>query len=302
MAEYGPPVTCHGNSRIDAPYVQSWKVDAVMTSLPYLSPSEATVRKLIDECGGNVGDVVSKLLDDDDNSTIPSTQGSTQGSSSVERDLDSEDEDPIRGPNKRQDRRLSRATRMAIKENDDRSHDLTYRPKGRYSNTTEELSSTVTPDHSTESTAAHESEEEEEEAWRNNLACKDSESASFSTSASDISVASKPRPQGVRLKLSQPKKDSARATAPSVNCSEQRAPGAKSSNGHNIKAQPRHQISPKQRRLVQRNKRNFRSAPKPDAPEPPKAIIAGQGSKPLMTTQGNERTPAIETHIKVLYI
>ena len=86
---------------------QSWNLDAV--------------RKKIVQGSGNVSDVIS--LRNHEKSTTPSTQGS----SSVDHDLDSDDEEPVRGPNKRQNRRLSRASKI-VKENEDRNCDLRFRP------------------------------------------------------------------------------------------------------------------------------------------------------------------------------
>jgi OTU domain-containing protein 3 len=266
----------------------------MVESLPNLNTSQSIARKMTDECNGSVSDVALKLIDSDEKSTTPSTQGS----SSVERDSDSDDEDPIRGPNKRRDRRLSRATRIAVKESDDRNHDLTYRPKGGYLLETEEHTSKPLPIPGTESTSTDEAGEDD---WRGDAAGKDSESASLSTSASDISVVSKPRSGAVRLRLSQPKKDGARAGTPFSNY-KRPAMGAKPIADPYGNAHARHQNSPKPRRLIQRNKHISKASPNLDESDYKKAMMAGPGTKPLMTTQGNERTPAIETHIKVLYI
>lgn len=284
FTDYGAPEACPTKALVDGSNIQSWNAD--------------TVRKMIDEGSGSVGDVISLL--DHDKSTTPSTQGS----SSVERDLDSDDEEPIRGPNKRQDRRLSRATKIAASENEDRSCELTYRPKGGSLVTTNETSSIAKPSHGTNPVAVTDSEEEEEEHWRKISARKDSESTSFSTSASDVSVASKPRSAaGVRLKLSQPKKDVIPAKSPSSNGHEGQAIGAKAKiSTYKGTARVCPPNASPHRRLVQGHKRNFRSLKKPDAPEGNKVINSGPGTKPLKTTQGNERTPVIETQIKFFYI
>jgi hypothetical protein len=84
-------------------------IKAVTTSLPHLI-DQATIRKTLEECKGNVDDAVSKLLDSDYLSSQPSSPGalSSPGSSSVEREPDSDD-DEIYGPNKRQNRRIIKA-------------------------------------------------------------------------------------------------------------------------------------------------------------------------------------------------
>lgn len=80
-------------------------VKSVMTSLPHLM-DETLVRKTLQEFNGHVDNAVSKLLDAEyHNGSLPSSPGS----SSVERELDSDDDDEIRGPNKRQNRRIKAA-------------------------------------------------------------------------------------------------------------------------------------------------------------------------------------------------
>ena len=253
-----------------------------------------TVRQMVQHGAGRVGDVVSLL--DDEKSTTPSTQGS----SSVERDSDSDDEEPVRGPNKRRDRRMSRATTFAMKEGNDRAHDLTYRLKGGILATTEEAPPKLQHSPSIQPVSVDDSEEED---WHHDGTGKNSDSASFSTSASDVSVASQPSSAGVRLKLSQPKRDRSRAKTPCSNGRERPAMGAKSKvSTYKGTARICSHPSPPPRRLLQEKKRSFQSLKRSVVPESSKAFITGPGNKPLKTTQGNERTPVIETQIKVLYI
>ncbi|MCJ1311976.1 hypothetical protein MMC25_005650 [Agyrium rufum] len=105
---------CQNEEKLaNAPRVQPWMVETVMNSLPYLKVDREMVRRTIEECKGSVDAAVSKLMDADERgSNTPSTQGS---SGSIERDVDSADEDDelAAGRKKRQDRRLSRATRHA---------------------------------------------------------------------------------------------------------------------------------------------------------------------------------------------
>ena len=86
-----------------------------MSSLPYLADRKAITRALEDN-KGNVDRAVSQLLDAEEQASM----SSQAGSSSAERDPDSEDETQIRGPSKKQDRRLSRATRNALKASEDK--------------------------------------------------------------------------------------------------------------------------------------------------------------------------------------
>lgn len=88
-------------------------VNAVTTSLPFLA-DPSTIRRTLEECKGSVNDAVSKLLDAEEGGSL-----STQESSSVEREPDSDDED-LDMPNKRRDRRMSRATRNKTRDPDHR--------------------------------------------------------------------------------------------------------------------------------------------------------------------------------------
>jgi OTU domain-containing protein 3 len=64
-------------------------------------------RRALEQCNGDVDAAVEKLQDMEDGSSVSSHNGS---SGSAERDLDSDD-DSNSGPKKKQDRRLSRATK-----------------------------------------------------------------------------------------------------------------------------------------------------------------------------------------------
>lgn len=78
--------------------------------MPFLLDRTA-VKKTLDEMGGDVNKAVNKLLDAEDGGFT----SSAQESSSVEREPDSDD-DAVYGPNKRQDRRMSKATRALMKD------------------------------------------------------------------------------------------------------------------------------------------------------------------------------------------
>jgi OTU domain-containing protein 3 len=89
-------------------HVLPWMVNVVISSLPYLADREK-IRKTLEECKGNIDTAVSILLDAEERASI----SSQPGSSGTERDPDSDDE--YVGPKKKQDRRMSRATK-ALKE------------------------------------------------------------------------------------------------------------------------------------------------------------------------------------------
>ena len=173
--------------------VEPWMIKVAMSSLPYLA-DPVMVQKTLESCKGNVDDAVSKLLDSEDRSSSPSTQGS----SSVERDHDSDDDD-FSGPNKKQDRRLSRATRtIKQKEGKAKSEPIVL------SKEVEDVPSTDGRRRSFQKSRIIGLDDSDDEYSPDDAVSKGSNSAS--TSASDYSTpASKPQSGGVRLKLSQPK-------------------------------------------------------------------------------------------------
>ena len=174
--------------------VEPWMIKVAMKSLPYLA-DPVTVQKTLESCNGNVDDAVSKLLDSEDRSSSPSTQGS----SSVERDHDSDDDD-FSGPNKKQDRRLSRATQIM------RQKQVKAKPEPIVpSKEVEAAPSTIGRRRSFQKSRILDYDNSDDEDSLDDAAYKGSTSAS--TSASDYSAtASKPRSGGVRLRLSQPKR------------------------------------------------------------------------------------------------
>ena len=91
---------------VQTSYVMPWMIDAVTNSLPFFTDRQ-TIKRTLEECKGNINDAVSKLLDQEEGWSI----SSQPESSSVEREPDS-DEDALNGPNKKQDRRSSRANRQ----------------------------------------------------------------------------------------------------------------------------------------------------------------------------------------------
>ena len=274
-------------------------VNIITKSVPYVT-NQKEIIKTIEECGGNVDAAILKLLDSDERSSA----SSARASSSVERDVDSDDEEPVRGPKKRQDRRLSRAARALAFEKEERcNQELSFRLKGDHRAATIEHS--APKENHLVGVKLDDGDETEEEDWRNEFSYKDSESASVSTSASDYSTASKPRSGGVRLKLSQPK----RCETPSSSQGDYLDVPGKHSHRHR-RIQQRHLGPSKQRRhLHSRHKRDTEKADqKVVLQERKKAAAAGRvvngpnNAIPLMIKPDKENTPAIEAHIKVLYI
>jgi hypothetical protein len=90
-------------------------VNSVTTSLPFLADDE-TIRKALQDNNGSVDAAVSQLLDEPTSTpSSPGSYSSQSGSSSVERDADSDEEEEIWGPNKRQNRKI-RAMKRKEKE------------------------------------------------------------------------------------------------------------------------------------------------------------------------------------------
>ncbi|KAI9862218.1 MAG: hypothetical protein M1824_001599 [Vezdaea acicularis] len=100
--------------------IEPWKIDVVSKSLPF--PVEpAKIRQTLEECNGDVDDAVSKLLDEDRGSASSGSQASSR-----DRDADSDYDPYSEGPNtKKQDRRMSRATR-ALKKTDEEHNQHQY--------------------------------------------------------------------------------------------------------------------------------------------------------------------------------
>lgn len=88
-------------------------VDVVSQSLPFLA-EKVLIKRMLEDCRGSIDNAVSKLLDAEERGSV----SSGIESSSVEREPDS-DEEAINAPNKKQDRRLSRATRTVLKEREE---------------------------------------------------------------------------------------------------------------------------------------------------------------------------------------
>ena len=299
------------------PYVHPWMVNVVMQSLPYLA-DRATIQRTLEECRGSVDNAVSKLLDAEERGSV----SSAQESSSVEREPDS-GEEAIAGPNKKQDRRLSRVTRTVPKENDERpKNNLAVRLKSRdprlQSNRRHNVTNGSSPLHEkdhinvvSKDVNKEDFDETEEEDWQNDSTYKDSDSPSStpSASASDYSTASKPRSGGVRLKLSQPKRENAAAPPPPSNIPTELSNILENSNvGVNGKTQQR-QPGPKQKRVTMRDKRDMKkAAQKAAAKERKQGIAAGRDvngqmmALALAKKKGKENSPAIEAGIKTLYI
>lgn len=91
-------------------YVLPWMINVVAQSLQYPVDRE-TIKKTLEECRGNIDTAVTILMDAEERASV----SSQPGSSCTERDADSDDEE-LSGPNKKQDRRMSRASKTLRKQ------------------------------------------------------------------------------------------------------------------------------------------------------------------------------------------
>ena len=275
-------------------------INVVLSSLPYIA-DRSVIQKKLEDANLDLDAVVESLLEEKQPSSSPSSR---QGSSSIERDHDS-DEDDICGPNKKQDRRLSRATRTAIKEKEEqRKHDLAVRMKDRSLAATKESSSP--PAISINDIKLHDSDETEEEDWKKASSFKDSESTSVSTSISDNSAPiSTRRSGGVRLKLSQPKKDHEKLQRP-VKTSHKSTTASDGKSTAQPNDAPSATNPTRRRRLYRRDELDMKKlAQKAAAKERKKSNTTrarGQDGVVPLTKSIKENTPAVEARIKVLCI
>ncbi|KAK3174376.1 hypothetical protein OEA41_001620 [Lepraria neglecta] len=189
------------------PAVQPWKIETVLRSLPYIT-DRAIVEQALEEANGDVNEAVSNLLP----ASSQSSNKTSGTSSSIERDPDS-DYEMEQKPKKKQNRRQSRPQPLS-------NHNLTVRTKDAnlFSPDPNQLSAALSK---LKDDKDFDPDETEEENWQDETIYKDTESTSVSTSASDFSTASKGESGPIRLKLSQPKKQIAKARPVSTTSSEQ---------------------------------------------------------------------------------
>jgi len=89
------------------PYVQPWQLETLSSMLPFLA-DRPTMKRALEAAKGNLNLAAANLLELEENGST----SSQRESSSIERDHDSDDDDMDQAPTKRQDRRLSRASRF----------------------------------------------------------------------------------------------------------------------------------------------------------------------------------------------
>lgn len=93
--------------------IPDYQIKIVASALPF-AVAEQLIKSTLIECNGIVNNAVDRLLEADERRS-----NSSQQSSSIDRDGDSSDQSSV-APNKKQDRRLSRASKVALKLSHDR--------------------------------------------------------------------------------------------------------------------------------------------------------------------------------------
>ncbi len=181
--------------------VAAWQIDIVQKSLPSVV-DRATIVHTLEKCHGNVSNAVDSLIDAQDGHSSSSNQ-----SSSVERDGDSSD-DPHTGSNKKQDRRLSRATKSAVKHREERKRRERLTAYGESLESLINATSTL-PVRSVKNRDSQDGDDTEDEDWRPDGVepLKDGDTSS----GSEYSA---PAPKTIKLKLT--KSDPVTQTAPNL--------------------------------------------------------------------------------------
>ena len=266
-------------------------VEVVKASLPYLVSDNGTVHRALVKAKGNVDNAVSELLENEDRGSV----SSTQGSSSVERDQDSDD-DEYAGPKKKQDRRMSRATRSLKQKEDRRKRELAHRPK-TIADSTSSSDSRNLPEvliNGDKRMGVIEVDDEDDEDYEPQQPTVKKSPAVESSPTS--------RNNGVRLKLSQPKPENEDDSDWSAATSKSRSFSKPRSN----KTQGS-QIVAKQHKLTARDRKDLKKAAQKSAAKERKQGLAAvkqtanqSGSLSMVAKVPGRSSPTMG--IKTLYI
>ena len=256
-------------------HVLPWQVDVVSKSLPFLA-DKPTIKRALEAAKGDVNLAVSNLLDADEYNSA----SSQQESSSVEREHDSDD-DMNGGPNKKQDRRMSRASKAQRARSMESKHALsqlaTYDGSQESIGSWESESSSV-PESSQQSTMTQPTEiEDTEPRTVIKMAAGDSTSASRSESP-----ATKPP---IRFKLHPPKPPD---PSQRVGKTQQRQPGPR------LTARDRKDIKKQAQKAARKERQQAAVRGVVRSESPSKAGLA-------LRQKGMTETPPVET-LRTLYI
>ena len=254
----------------ETPHVLPWMMEVVTKSLPYLADN-VTIKCALEAAKGDVNLAVSNLLEAGEYGST----SSQQESSSVERDHDSDD-DMLDGPNKKQDRRMSRASKAQRARSMESKHALSrvaaYDGSQESVGSWESESSSV-PESSQQSNTTQPTEVEESEP---RFKAEDSASASRSES---------PAKPTIRLKLHPPKPPDPSLR---VGKTQQRQPGPR------LTARDRKDIKKQAQKAARKERQQAAARSFARSESPAKAGLA-------LRQKGMTETPPVET-LRTLYI
>ena len=251
------------------PYVLPWMMDVVSASLPFLA-DKPTIKRALEVAKGDVNLAVSNLLEAEEYGSA----SSQQESSSVEREQESED-DVHHGPNKKRDRRLSRASKAlhgrSLESRQALSHlavrDGSQESIGSWDSDTSSIPERI------QSTITRPTENEDSEAY---LKVEDSTSASRSNS---------PARPPIRLKIHPPRPPD---QVQRVGKTQQRQPGPR------VTARDRKELKKQAQKAARKERQQLTSRRGARSQSPSAAGLA-------LRQKGMTDTPPVET-LRTLYI
>ena len=303
----------------------------MLTNFPRHTPNSANMPKPFEKYGGNMDNAGSNFMD----GNMENSASSAIDSSGAEPDVDSDDEEPIRGPSKRQNRRFSHAAKGFVfkgQRMQDFSHDV---EEDQLSASDDGYASSLKTQ--TNGVNLADADETEEEDWRDGSASQNSASPSVSTTSTDVSSSSRSAPGGLRLKLSEPRRENARFETPSTSSDEHYTLQEKGTLGYHGTARATSSgirssapdtldtlvgyrrptrksafTTPKPRHLVQKVPNRLRKTRQPTVTKQNRSaaseisrdrvFLAQPGSTPLSTRHSNEQATAVDKHVKVYFI
>jgi OTU domain-containing protein 3 len=253
------------------PHVLPWQVDVVSKSLPFLA-DRPTIKRALEAAKGDVNLAVSNLLDTEEYGSA----SSQPESSSVEREPGSDDE-MHEGPNKKQDRRMSRASRAQRQRSEESKHALSnlanYDGSQESIGSWESEASSVPPEGSQQSTVTQPTEIDDIE---------------IKVKKEDVSRSGSPEKKPVKLKLHPP-----------------RPPGQAQRVGKTVQQQPgpRIRITARDRRDIkkQAQKAARKERQQADAKDGAATIEPSSAAGLALRQKGMTQTPPVET-LRTLYI
>lgn len=247
------------------PHVAPWMIDVVEKSLPYLA-DKPTIKRYLEAAKGDVNLAVSNMLEAEENGSA----SSRHESSSVERDHDSDD-DMHDGPNKKQDRRMSRASKAQKERSSESKHTLSH-------------------------LTAYDGSQESFTSWESETSSQpDASQQSFTTQATSFEGAAAVKKASVDSTSSTAPTDGAPKPRPKLTLHGPRPPGKtqQRQTGPRMTARDRKQLK-KQAQKAAHNERTKADAKGGRAESPSKVGLA-------LRAKGMTETPPVET-LRTLYI